>query len=420
MSAKHLALLATTTCAGLCLAAESHPFPQQLTLNHCALPAISRDSLNADVAAYYRLWKKAYIKPTKTIDKGYLVYSGGGTGADDNCVAVSEGMGFGMVATVLRAGEAEKGGDPEARTIFDGLLRTRLAYPSVNDSGLMAWQILVDSSGNEILNHGDDGATDGDLDIAYALLLAHQQWGSTTTYDYRGLALQYIAALKKYDWNPYTKLPLLGDWDSASVPGIATPEKAAFASRPSDWMVSHVRLFARETNDPFWDSAAVAMVATLNRFALEHAKKTGLVSDFVVGNNAAEPAPQHYLDEFKYTNEFLNNACRVPWRIGTDYALYGSADSKEWLGRVASWIVKKTKGDPANIGFGYRLKSGRRIKNWTSMAYTAPLCVAAMVDPANVPYVTKGWSLMRASSEGYYDDSINLLCMILMSGNWWK
>ncbi len=43
----------------------------------------------------------------------------------------------------------------------------------------MAWQQVKDKSGKIINTPGDaDSATDGDMDIAYSLLMAHRQWGS--------------------------------------------------------------------------------------------------------------------------------------------------------------------------------------------------------------------------------------------------
>ena len=52
-------------------------------------------------------------------------------------------------------------------------------------------------------------ATDGDLDIAFALLLADKQWGSGGAY--LAEAKKVIAAIKEKEMNAMTKLPLLAD-----------------------------------------------------------------------------------------------------------------------------------------------------------------------------------------------------------------
>jgi hypothetical protein len=35
-------------------------------------------------------------------------------------------------------------------------------------------------------------------------------------------------------------------------------------------------------------------------------------------------------------------------------------------------------------------------------------------------FLNKGWNEVKVEKEEYYEDSINLLCMLLLSGNWWK
>lgn len=45
-------------------------------------------------------------------------------------------------------------------------------------------------------------ATDGDLDIAYALILADEMWGSKGNLKYNQLADQLLSAIKEYEINP--------------------------------------------------------------------------------------------------------------------------------------------------------------------------------------------------------------------------
>lgn len=57
------------------------------------------------------------------------------------------------------------------------------AHPSEINPDLMAWQQA--DTGTEIIDiNGVDSATDGDMDIAYALLLADSQWGSSGEINY--------------------------------------------------------------------------------------------------------------------------------------------------------------------------------------------------------------------------------------------
>ncbi len=59
---------------------------------------------------------------------------------------------------------------------------------------------------------GRDSATDGDLDIAYALLLADVQWGSAAAVNYRQEAERTLEAIVQHTVDPATHLTLLGDW----------------------------------------------------------------------------------------------------------------------------------------------------------------------------------------------------------------
>ncbi|MFC7479269.1 glycosyl hydrolase family 8 [Luedemannella flava] len=118
---------------------------------------------------------------------------------------VAEAQGYGLVISALMAGA-----DRRARELFDGILGYVLAHPSSQDRGLMAAE--QDADCRDV--NGGDSATDGDLDIAYGLLLADRQWGSNGRYDYRRLALRRIAAIARSEVDPRTHLLRLGDWAS--------------------------------------------------------------------------------------------------------------------------------------------------------------------------------------------------------------
>src|SRR5262249_46149068 len=149
------------------------------------------------------------------------------------------------------------GADPEARDRFDGLFRYFRAHPSSNDAHLMSWQ--QEDAGDKTRSDGEDSASDGDLDIAQALLLADAQWGSSGPIDYRKEARQVIAAIKKDEINRESWTVKLGDW---SGPG----DDKFYSTRPSDFMPDHFRAFAALTGDRDWMKVAdrcYALVATM-------------------------------------------------------------------------------------------------------------------------------------------------------------
>jgi len=113
---------------------------------------------------------------------------------------VSEAMGYGMLITVQMAGY-----DPKAKEYFGGLNRFRKRYPSRINKAFMSWRITDEAGGTS-----DDSATDEDVDMAVALLMAKQQWSDKT----------YLTEAKEIIKNIGTDLVRkdyslrLGDWNS--------------------------------------------------------------------------------------------------------------------------------------------------------------------------------------------------------------
>src|SRR5258708_24993330 len=203
------------------------------------------------VAAFYDRWKPAYLRADCG---GNYIFTGGGTGALPGTVEVSEGHGYGMVIIPLMAGH-----DANAQKDFDALYTVFHKFGSINDPNLMSWSV---QQGCKIPNGvGDfaDSATDGDLDIAFGLLLADRQWGSTGAFNYLAEAKKVMASIKAHEVNPTTNLMMMGDWADIKAPyyagryvGTTGPYNGQephmnfyFGTRPSDYMIDHFRSFAR-------------------------------------------------------------------------------------------------------------------------------------------------------------------------------
>lgn len=171
-------------------------------------PGIPTGSVQQRTVAFYNAWKKRYV--AQMCGKGrYLVDVaadgkpvGGGTEA--GTLTVSEAHGYGMLLTVIMADA-----DPQARTIFDGMVRYFRDHQATDSPGLMAWNQLRDCSDANKVN-GGASATDGDLDIAYALLLADRRWGSKGAVNYAAEARRVMAAILKYEVSG--DVLLIGDW----------------------------------------------------------------------------------------------------------------------------------------------------------------------------------------------------------------
>ncbi|MBS0030416.1 glycosyl hydrolase family 8 [Chitinophaga sp. 22321] len=400
--------LCTVIAAGLlCLGgmpvhAQNKPYPQALSYPNCIKPNnVTQAAMNSSVSSYYDYWKGKYLKNNlSSLPGGYYV-KGEITGDADGYTPLgsSEGQGYGMVITVLMAGY-----DPNARTIYDGLFKTARAYRSSANNNLMGW-VVADNAGAQ--GHFDS-ATDGDIDIAYSLILAHYQWGSGGTINYLNEAKKMITnGLKVSNVTTNNRLNL-GDWD----------EKSALNTRPSDWMLSHLRAFYQETNDAAWLNVINNLYSVYTQFSNAYSPGTGLISDFVV-KNPPEPAPMNYLDEFPETNEYNYNACRVPLRIVMDYAFYGSSNALTISNKLVTWVKQKTGGNPASIVDGYKL-NGSNSGSGAEAVFIAPFVAASVTGSGNQAFLNSGWTYMKSAKSGYYNDSYNLLCQLFISGNWWK
>ncbi|MEE6182240.1 glycosyl hydrolase family 8 [Bacillus pretiosus] len=381
---------------------EMKPFPQQVNYAGVIKPNhVTQESLNASVRSYYDNWKKKYLKnDLSSLPGGYYV-KGEITGDADGFkpLGTSEGQGYGMIITVLMAGY-----DSNAQKIYDGLFKTARTFKSSQNPNLMGW-VVADSK--KVQGHFDS-ATDGDLDIAYSLLLAHKQWGSNGTVNYLKEAQDMITkGIKASNVTNNNRLNL-GDWDS----------KNSLDTRPSDWMMSHLRAFYEFTGDKTWLTVINNLYDVYTQFSNKYSQNTGLISDFVV-KTPPQPAPKDFLDESEYTNAYYYNASRVPLRIVMDYAMYGEKRSKVVSDKVSSWIQNKTNGNPSKIVDGYQL-NGSNIGSYPTAVFVSPFIAASTTKSDNQKWVNSGWDWMKNKKESYFSDSYNLLTMLFITGNWWK
>ncbi|MEU9886627.1 glycosyl hydrolase family 8 [Sphaerisporangium sp. NPDC051011] len=362
-------------------------------------PSGSQATLDQAVITYYNKWKAAFLK--QNCGNGwYEVIS-----PDADHPYVAEGQGYGMVILATMAGA-----DPNAKTAFDGMVKYMLAHPSVNNPNLLAAE--QDTSCRSV--NGSDSATDGDLDVAFGLLLADRQWGSAGTYNYKDLAVKHINAIKASEVNPTTHLMRLGDWSTSG-------DSTYYISRSSDWLIDHFRAFKKATGDTAWDTIRTAHQNLITSQQATYASSTGLLADFVVNTNTTpKPAPGQVLED-PNDGKYFWNACRDPWRIGADAVTTGDSASLASARKLNTWIKANTGGDPNKIAVGYAL-NGTQIGSGSEPAFFAPFAVAAMTDPGSQAWLDALWTKMlntSFTSNDYYSTSIQLQVMILASGNYW-
>jgi hypothetical protein len=384
------------------------PFPQHVTYTSSSILPTHRgqNQRDDDVRAAYARWKQRYLVPVTPQSGGSLYrVAFGKPGTDAHNTTVSEGQGYGMVIVPLMAGQ-----DPEAQTIFDGLWSYVLAHRSCGDERLMLWKIPNQG-------HGCASANDGDLDIAYGLLLADAQWGSGGAIDYRAAANWVLAGILGSTIGPQSKLPLLGDW---VTPNGNTANQ--WTPRTSDFMTGHFRAFGRATGDAVWNAVADASLGVVEALQQEYSPLTGLLPDFVQtkpeSDHAPRPADANFL-EGPNDGAYNYNAGRDPWRLGTDFLLNGDSRALAAVSKISAWALGDTSGDPQQIRPGYKLDGTPLQTDYFTTFFAAPLGVAAMTVSSQQAWLNAIYDAVYQREEDYYEDSVTLLCMLVMTANFW-
>ncbi len=380
----------------------ARPFPQHVTYapNSILPDHRTREQLDDDLRAYYDYWKENYLAEAGMNGDSITMYRVVlGKDEPTRSTTVSEGQGYGMMIVPIMAGY-----DPDAQIIFDGLWAFVKAHPSEIDPRLMDWNVP--------LEEGNASAFDGDADIALGLLLADAQWGSDGRVNYKAEADTMIAGILESTIGPESHLPMLGDWVN-----VGEPQYNQFTPRSSDFMLVNFRAFANASKDPVWEDVVLQSQNVMTGIQEQYSSVSGLMPDFIVNG---VPAPANFLE--KETDGAYNyNAGRIPWRVGADALLYDDAVSRSIVQNISHWIEASTNGDPLSIRAGYQL-SGQPLPNsdYFTTFFVAPMGVAAMSDPAQQAWLNAIYDSVYNNHIDYYEDSVDLLCMMVMSGNFWS
>lgn len=375
----------------------------------------TQQQLDQSLVDFYKQWRSVYLVQGCGSGRYYVGVTadgksvGGGTAK--STITVSEAHGYGMLISVLMADF-----DPNARAVFDGMVQYFHDYPAKSGAGLMAWN-QTKGCGNARDVAGDTSATDGDLDIAYALLLADKKWGSDGSVDYREEALKVIAAIGKHEIDAAGRFVRIGDWVDDGDDGRYAP-----VTRSSDFMVSHFKTFADVTGDRTWYGVRDETYSIINRVRGKYSPQTSLMPDFIVGlPSKPRPAGANFL-EGPNDGAYSWNAARYPWRIAVDYLLNDDQRALAALKPLNSWIKRTTDGDPAKIADTYKLNGSPAAKSdRDAVAFVSMFAVSASIEATNQSWLDALWADMTrrtVKNEDYYGNTLKLLAMITIAGHW--
>jgi endo-1,4-beta-D-glucanase Y len=316
------------------------------------------------VRSSYRAWKSAYV--TREGAGGHLRVRVKGY----DYGTPSEGVGYGMLLAAYL----------DDRETFDGLWA--YARGHLNENGLMPWKI---DANNRVVD--DEAATDGDEDIAFALVVADARWGG-----YRADATRLIADLYEHAVEPGTFV---------FKPGAAWG--GSRLTNPSYFAPAYYKVFADYTGNEGWNRVADVSYEILDRVAARRSPATGLQPGWTTA--AGDP-----VKDFDFSYEY--NATRVPWRLAKDAAWNCDPRARAHLDRINSFF--RSVG-AKNIRDGYTL-DGKSTGRWHNASFVAPPTAGALLSEDEEYRLSMWRETVELGHVNYYDDSLRLLALLLASG----
>jgi endo-1,4-beta-D-glucanase Y len=348
---------------------------------------------NEKVRVAYKAWYDATITSdgaggflrVKKPDSGSVIGS-----------TVSEGIGYGMILAVYM----------NDQNLFDNLWKYEQSHRDGN--GLMDWEIGPD---NQITSGGKGAATDGDEDMAFALVMADRQWGGKGTLDdtYLNHAKRLIELIYQYEVDlsrNYLLKP--GDqWGNVDVTNISYFAPAYF------------RIFGQVTGKmDDWTKVIAGNYDILERSLNPTSgnQNNGLVPAWC--DSAGAPvvaysgAPTH----------FQNDSTRTPFRVGQDYCYFGEPRAKAYLSKISGFYAGV---GVANIVDGYNLdgtpRPERAVNGAQAASFVGPAGVGAMSDPKYQTFVNEAYAAVATLNLNagtiYYQKSWTALSLLMMTGN---
>jgi endo-1,4-beta-D-glucanase Y len=350
-----------------------YDFPQHRVSGTCALT--SAPGSDSATRSAYTSWLNTFV--TMNGAGGHLRVQR----TNNNNDTVSEGIGYGMIAAVYM----------NDRATFDGLWQYGQAH--FNSKGLMSWHLTASGA---LFNAQDAGsASDGDVDMIWALIMASDQWVSE---DYLTAAGNMITAMRQNSISADGTLKPGDTWGGTPL------------TNPSYFSPAYFRVFAVVTADPLWSTTIIDKnYATLAKVS----GNNGLVPDWTNNAGVVNTALTENGTPFNNTT-YGYDAARTPWRITMDWCFNGEQRAHDYLVKIGAFF---NGVGATNIGDGYALTGSQSSGN-KNMAFIGPAGVSGM---AGFPSLLDGAFTYGASGGGgdqsYYPSSLRMISMLMMSGN---
>jgi endoglucanase len=358
------------------------PYPQGRALPNCTFPTYNTDT----VETAYLNWKAKFFDGTKIVRP------------ENGNDTVSEGIGYGMLIGVFM----------NDQPMFDALWSYAKAHFDGNH--LMTWCQGTGQSGS---CNSSGSATDGDEDMAYALLMASKQWSGGS---YSSDATALIGNIFAHEVNG----TILVAGDSFGSSGLNELD-------PSYYAPSYYRAFAAVDSGHNWMGVLDQSYTTLAAASGSYGLVPNWITSAGVGTGAVDSMKGIY---------FGYDACRIPFRIGMDYCLNGESRAQTYAKLISSFYASKsTSTSLSGIIDGYTTTGGTPppatyMTYAAGMAFLGPAGVGAMaagdgqatlrdLSYLTVKAFTTSPAMNTSGAFSYYNASWGVLSLMAMSGNFW-
>jgi endo-1,4-beta-D-glucanase Y len=287
-------------------------------------------------------------------------------------------MGYGMLIAV-NAGQRDL--FDAFWTFVDSLIPVPAAGGAVAGNNLLPWSINSDCSVADYNN-----ATDGDLDVAMALIQAEQRWPGNSYLDH---AIPIIKDIL----NKNTALT-----NGKRVLLTGAKQKVSDGGRPSYFAPAYYRVFI-----DIFSRAAYADAAQVTGWTELLNSTYSLLTAAQEGTSGKLWPDWWPLDGSTSTGQVFGwDACRAPWRIATDYAWFASADASKAL--LAARAVEPNPYLASPIKPQNSAQVG-------ALAFTAMPAGSAAFQTA-----CDQWMQGPLSDNMYFQDSLKIIYMQLAGG----
>ena len=369
----------------------SYVFPQNTTYSYGRKPASpnSQDAMDS-----YNYWKTNFVTSSGACGYRRVIwdYYAGGRGATDRSSTVSEGIGYGMLL-------AAYAGD---QSLFSDLWN----YYKVNrnGNGVMNWQI------QNCGVVGAGGATDAEVDVAMALVVASYQWQSNA---YLNDAKSLISVIRNKEFEGSIQKPGDNFGGSALV-------------NPSYFAPAYYKVF--KTLEPayasFWDAAVTKGYQII---AAADKNNNGLVPDWCDANGNYSNLANAYEGQGR---NFIYDAVRTPFRSAIDVLWFGSADGATYCTKLIDWAYNNHNGGTQSLGSSYNA-TGSKLDASHSNTFVGCFSIAAMAADATkgthssanyLSFLNNGYTDNRNTNPGYgqyFNATFKVISQFVMTGNFY-